>query len=62
MRDSVTLNSHSLVKEYKGNTMQKVKKEWVCIITTSKANSPEDFFFKYSYAEVSENKESSYKE
>ena len=45
MRDSVTLNSHSLVKEYKGNTMQKVKKEWVCIITTSKANSPEDFFF-----------------
>ena len=44
MRDSVTLSSHSLVKEYKGNTMQKVKKEWVCIITTSKANSPEDFF------------------
>ena len=32
------LNSYSEMKGYKCNTVQKVKKkEWVCIITTSKA-------------------------
>ena len=39
MRDSMTLNSNSKMKGYKCNTVQKVKKEWVCIITTSKRKS-----------------------
>ena len=39
MRDSVTLNSYSEMKGYMCNTVQKVKKECVCIITTSKAKS-----------------------
>ena len=37
MGDSRTLNSYSEMQGYSCNTMQKVKKEWVCIITTSKA-------------------------
>ena len=39
MRDSMILNSYSEMKGYKCNTVQKVKKEWVCIITTNKAKS-----------------------
>ena len=39
MRYSMTLNSYSEVKGYKCNTVQKVIKEWVCIITTSNAKS-----------------------
>ena len=39
MRDSMTLNSNSKMKGYKCNTVQKVKKEWVYIITTSKRKS-----------------------
>ena len=35
----MTLNSHSEMKGHKCNTVQKVKKEWICIITTSKAKS-----------------------
>ena len=39
MRDSMTLNSYLEIKGYKCNTMEKVKREWVCIITTGKAKS-----------------------
>ena len=40
MRDSMTLGSYSGMKGYKCNTVQKVKKkEWFCIITTTKAKS-----------------------
>ena len=39
MRDSMTLNNYSKMKGYKCNTMQMVKKEWVCIIITSSAKS-----------------------
>ena len=35
----MTLNSYSEMKGYKCNIVQKVKKEWVFIITTSKAKS-----------------------
>ena len=37
MRDSMTLNSYLEIKGYKCNTMEKVKREWICIITTGKA-------------------------
>ena len=37
MRDSVTLSSYLEIKGYKYNTLQKVKREWVCIISTGKA-------------------------
>ena len=36
------LGSYSQIKGYKCNTMQKVKKIWVCMITTSKAKSLEE--------------------
>ena len=39
MRDIMTLNSYSEMKGYMCGTAQKVKKEWVCIIITSKAKS-----------------------
>ena len=39
MRNSIKLNSYSEMKGYNCNTVQKVKKEQVCIITTSKAKS-----------------------
>ena len=38
-RDSITLNSYLEMKQYKQNTVQEVKKEWVCIITINKAKS-----------------------
>ena len=37
-RDCITLNSYPEMKGYK-LTMRKVKKKWVCIITTSKGKS-----------------------
>ena len=37
MKDSTTLNSYSELKGYMWNTVINVKKEWVCIIVTSKA-------------------------
>ena len=36
MRDSMTLNSYSEMKGCKCNTVQKGKKEWVCIILLAK--------------------------
>ena len=40
MRESMTLNNYSEMKGCKYSTVQKVKKkEWFCIITTSKAKS-----------------------
>ena len=39
MRDSMRLNSYSEMKGCKCKTVQKVKKEWGCIIITSKAKS-----------------------
>ena len=39
MRDSMTLNSYSEMKGNKHNTVQKLKQELFCIITTSKAKS-----------------------
>ena len=39
MKDSMTLKNYWKMKEYKCNTVRKVKKEWVCITTTSKAKS-----------------------
>ena len=35
----MALKSHSEMEGSKCNTVQKVKKEWACIITTSKAKS-----------------------
>ena len=35
----MTLNNYSEMKGYKCDTVQKVKKEWVYIISTSKAKS-----------------------
>ena len=39
MTDSMTLHSYSEIRGCKCNTLQKVNKEWICIITTSKAKS-----------------------
>ena len=39
MTDSMTLHSYSEMRGCKCNTVQKVNKEWIFIITTSKAKS-----------------------
>ena len=39
MRDIMTLNSYSEIKGYKYNTVQKLEKEWVCVIPTTNTKS-----------------------
>ena len=42
MRDSMTLNSYSEMKGYKCTTVEKVKKDWVCITTTKSKSLDEN--------------------
>ena len=49
MKDSITLDSYLEIKGYKCNIVQKVKIEWVCIITTSKAKSLDEKLDWYNW-------------
>ena len=49
MRDGMTLDSYLEIKGYKCNNVQKVKIEWVCIITTSKAKSLDEKLDWYNW-------------
>ena len=50
----MTLNSYSEMKGYKCNTVEKVKKEWVCITTTKSKSLDENELGWYNWLGIPE--------